>query len=175
MSSVNPSPQSSGNSNGRTRSRWAGTGLGGDAIVTEHESRTMTLKQQQEQLGRGTPEFARRQAARIEAALAYADASAPIKERDLPGRAAPEVEYFLENGRYMVTDGTDVEPARKAELDDITEHGTVQKNGRIRFDYHDGLDEADLLKMPADRNHTPEPEQRYLVADVRQRGVERSR
>lgn len=160
MSSVNPSSPSSSNPNGRTRSRWAGTGLGGDVIATEHERNTMTHKQLLEKFGRGTPEFARRQAERREAALAYASASAPIKERDLPGRTAPEVEYFLENGRYLATDGVDVEPARKAELDDIAKHGTVQKNGRVRFDYHDGLDESQLIQRP-------EQPQR--------RGVERSR
>ncbi|MFC8382452.1 hypothetical protein [Nocardia sp. NPDC057272] len=156
MSSVNPSPQSSGNSNGRTRSRWAGTGLGGDVIATEQERRTMTHRQLLEKLGRGTPEFARRQTERIEAALAAADASAPIKERDLPGRAhtAPEVEYFLDNGRYMATDGVDVEPARSAELEDIARHGTVQKNGRVRFDYHDGLEESELIQRP-ERRRTP--------------------
>ncbi|MFC8386740.1 hypothetical protein [Nocardia sp. NPDC057272] len=171
MSSVNPSSQSSGNSNGRTRSRWAGTGLGGDVIATEQERRTMTHRQLQEKFGRGTPEFARRQAARRDAALAYADASAPIKERDLSSRdrAVPQVEYFLDNGRYMATDGTDVEPARKAELDDIAKHGTVQKNGRVRFDYHDGLDESELIQRPRREAAKQAPEQ------PRRRSVERSR
>ncbi|MFI6364470.1 hypothetical protein ACIBG0_17155 [Nocardia sp. NPDC050630] len=62
MSSVNPSSQSSGGSNGR--SRWFGTGLGGDVIVTAQESRSMSLKQQQEKFGRGTEGYAERSAVR---------------------------------------------------------------------------------------------------------------
>lgn len=64
MSSVSPSSQSSSNANGRTRSRWAGTGLGGDVIATEHERNTMTNKQLQEKFGRGTEGYAERAAVR---------------------------------------------------------------------------------------------------------------
>ncbi|MEV6359178.1 hypothetical protein [Nocardia asteroides] len=135
MSSVIPSSQSSGNSSGR--SRWLGTGLGGDVIATEYERRTMTTRQLQEKFGRGTPAFAERAAERRQA------------RQDRP--AAPEVEYFLVNGQYMATDGVDIEPARHAELDDIAQNGTVQDNGRVRFGYHADLAETDLLTMPTEQ------------------------
>ncbi|WP_410870881.1 hypothetical protein [Nocardia sp. A7] len=91
----------------------------------------MTNRQLKEQFGRGTAAYAERSAAR---------------SQDRP--AAPEVEYFLENGQYMATDGIDIEPAQRAELEDIAKNGTVQENGRVRFGYHAGLAESDLLTMP---------------------------
>ncbi|MDO3650747.1 hypothetical protein [Nocardia mangyaensis] len=132
MSSVNTPSQSS--STGDGYSRWFGTGLGGDAHVTERERRTMTNRQLQEKFGRGTAAYAERAAARSD-------------ERP----AAPEVEYFKVNGQYIATDGIDIEPAQRAELDDIAQNGTVQDNGRVRFGYHADLAEADLVTMPTEQ------------------------
>ncbi|APE32857.1 hypothetical protein BOX37_01470 [Nocardia mangyaensis] len=142
MSSVDPSSQSSTTGNGY--SRWFGTGLGGDAITTEHERNTMTNRQLQEQFGRGTAAYAERSGARSEVRP-----------------AAPEVEYFKVNGLYMATDGIDIEPAQRAELDDIAQNGTVQDNGRVRFGYHADLAEADLVTMP-----TEQPARSALAAYV---------
>ncbi len=95
----------------------------------------------------------------------------PIGDRDLPGRGVPEVEYFLDNGRYLVTDGVYVGQAGPAEVEQIRREGTVQDDGRVTFDYHRGLADSDLVEMPTDRDRCPEPEQRYAAVDTRPRVV----
>lgn len=151
MSIVDPSNHSNAASNGY--SRWFGTGLGGDARTTEHERRTMTLKQQQEQFGRGTTAYAERSAARawMNNPADQRELSEALTAANPDRRSVPDVEYFQVNGQYIATDGVSIEPAQRAELDDIARNGTVQDNGRVRFGYHAELAESDLVAMPTEK------------------------
>ncbi|MBF6079265.1 hypothetical protein IU498_32060 [Nocardia beijingensis] len=136
-----------------------GSGLGGDAYpVFDGNGRQVYTNGRPQYVHRGEPGFAERHSAALSARLDRVSASAPIKERDLPGRApVSRVEYFHRDGTYWVTDGRTVEQAGPVEVEMIEREGQRQDNGRIRFGYHQGRDDAELVQLP------------------KRRGVERSR